>query len=209
MSAVNVAVPLFLDAQSLFPTWNWQYHALVSFLVFASIMVWMVIDRQLQLNKEAPQMTVGNQSKASVVINKPQSEVNIILNLRFRNMGTRSAYQFRLKGMYSPYIDLRKHTKIEERSTANRIDPGGDLERGYDYTLTEKYVEEGGHGILQNKGYVIYLKINYSDSPSGGKQYGEEWWFSPRFDRAGLSEMSLNQKQEYEPYVRKVFPKRG
>jgi len=27
ISGLNVAVPLILDAQTIFPHWNWQYHA--------------------------------------------------------------------------------------------------------------------------------------------------------------------------------------
>jgi hypothetical protein len=46
---VNVAVPMYLDAQGLFPQWEWQYHALIGFLAFAAFMAWIIYDKQRQL----------------------------------------------------------------------------------------------------------------------------------------------------------------
>lgn len=49
LSALNTAGPLILDASALFPNWNWQIHALIGFIVFASIMTWMVIENRIEL----------------------------------------------------------------------------------------------------------------------------------------------------------------
>lgn len=51
LSALNVAGPLVFDAQSMFPNWPWQYHALIGFIVFALVMIWMVIDKSSIISK--------------------------------------------------------------------------------------------------------------------------------------------------------------
>lgn len=51
IGGLNTAVPLILDAQTVFPAWPWQYHALIGFIVFAGMMIWMVSEAKNDLNK--------------------------------------------------------------------------------------------------------------------------------------------------------------
>ena len=94
VSALNVAVPLILDAKSIFPTWSWQYHALIGFVIFIIIMVWMVIDRQLKINEQragVPNVTLGNSTR--VFTNLQQDGLSEIeLRIRYRNIGNKPAY---------------------------------------------------------------------------------------------------------------------
>ena len=51
MSGLYTAIPLILDVQTVFPNWNWQYHALIGFFFFVAFMVWMVWDRQTTISR--------------------------------------------------------------------------------------------------------------------------------------------------------------
>ena len=42
---------MVLDAQDIFPNWSWQYHALIGFICFAIIIIWIVRDRQSKIAK--------------------------------------------------------------------------------------------------------------------------------------------------------------
>jgi hypothetical protein len=59
--ALNVAIPLALDAQGLYPNWPWQYHAMVGFIAFAAFVVWMLYDKikeNERLRDSKPSITV-------------------------------------------------------------------------------------------------------------------------------------------------------
>lgn len=49
VSGLNVAAPLILDAQTLFPSWNWQYHVLIGFGIFIIVIVWIIYDLNKRL----------------------------------------------------------------------------------------------------------------------------------------------------------------
>lgn len=51
LTALNVAGPLVLDAQQLAPSWPWQFHALIGFIVFALVMVWIVLSYSVPLHR--------------------------------------------------------------------------------------------------------------------------------------------------------------
>jgi hypothetical protein len=48
ISGLNIAGPLILDAQAVFPNWPWQIHVLIGFIVFAGFMIWMVAEEKLK-----------------------------------------------------------------------------------------------------------------------------------------------------------------
>lgn len=49
ISGLYTTASLALDALTLFPAWHWQYHALIGFLIFAGIMIWMVSEGRIEL----------------------------------------------------------------------------------------------------------------------------------------------------------------
>jgi len=51
LTVFNVAGPLILDMQTVAPAWPWQAHALIGFMAFAGVMVWMIVDRQRKINE--------------------------------------------------------------------------------------------------------------------------------------------------------------
>jgi len=75
MSGLNVAVPLILDAQSLFPHWNWQYHALIGFVIFLIFMSWIILDQKRAITK------LLDKQKVRVDIDRFISEGNRILSI--------------------------------------------------------------------------------------------------------------------------------
>ena len=48
---LNVAIPMVLNAQGLFPSWPYQYHFLLGFVAFAGYLWWIVRDKQMQINR--------------------------------------------------------------------------------------------------------------------------------------------------------------
>jgi hypothetical protein len=51
ISGLYTTASLILDALTLFPAWHWQYHALIGFLIFAFIMIWMVYEGRIELDR--------------------------------------------------------------------------------------------------------------------------------------------------------------
>jgi hypothetical protein len=49
LGAINVAIPLIFNARQLYPSWPWQLHAIIGFVVFAGIMIWMVAEGRIEL----------------------------------------------------------------------------------------------------------------------------------------------------------------
>lgn len=57
----NVAIPMALDAQDLFPDWPYQYYELIGFLAFVIFVGWIIFSKQSDINKfehARPQITV-------------------------------------------------------------------------------------------------------------------------------------------------------
>ena len=208
MLGSNVAIPMYLDAQGLFPNWPYQYHELFGFLAFALFVGWIIFSKQSHINKlesGRPNMTIGNRIKASTSIR--ESELDILLKILFRNAGTKPAYQAIFKLGIAPAQEPRAFWSLPNETTANPIDPDTDLEFGRDITLRQKTEQDsyGNRKILGAKEWLIYSAIKYSDSPSGGKWYEDEWWFHYKAQGKDLQDATLEQKQQLEQYVRRVF----
>jgi hypothetical protein len=67
---LNVAIPMVLNAQGLFPNWPYQYHLLVGFLVFAGYMCWIIRSKQMQIDKSR-EVIRFTARPSSVAINFP------------------------------------------------------------------------------------------------------------------------------------------
>lgn len=204
----NVAIPMFLDAQGLFPNWPYQYYTVFGFIAFAVFMGWIIFGKQSHINKlesGRPKMTLGNRIKASTSIR--ESDMDILLRLLFRNAGTKPAYQVIFKVGVAPAQEPQAFCGLPNETTANPIDPDTDLEYGRDITLRQKSERDnyGTFHIVGAKEWLIYSAIKYSDSPSGGKWYEDEWWFYYKAQGRNLQDATLNQKQELEHYVRQAF----
>ena len=50
VSAGNIAVPLILDAEGLFPNWHFQYHILFGFVAMVLFATWRDHDKQMQID---------------------------------------------------------------------------------------------------------------------------------------------------------------
>ncbi len=46
MLGSNVAIPMVLDAQGLFPNWPYQYYTLIGFLAFVIFVGWIIFSKQ-------------------------------------------------------------------------------------------------------------------------------------------------------------------
>ncbi len=121
----NVAIPMYLDAGGLLPTWPWQYHALIGFVAFALFIGWIIYDKQSHINKlesGRPEITEGNQTGINMVIDEQGSEFKVDVGLYFKNRGAKAAYQFSLKVGSAPANAPNQFKFIEERTSSNRID---------------------------------------------------------------------------------------
>lgn len=211
LSGLNVAIPLVLNARSILPEWNWEYHALLGFIAFVGVMVWIINDKQRKINKfeqRRPELTLGGRTGAIARFIEQTSEMHIALQLYFKNQGSKAAYQFRLRVGFAPDGAPSQFKPLDERTSANRIDPGS-MEYGYTYDLVTKYEEKNGKKVIARIGTLIHCALNYSDSPSGGKSYDDEWWFSYRTDRQGLGALSSKRKEELEPYVKLAYQQKA
>lgn len=204
----NVAVPIYLDAQGFFPNWPWQYHALIGFAAFVIFVGWVIWDKQQQINKlksVRPVLTLGKTTGVSRKIDKQTSIVEVDLNLFFKNIGTKAAYQFHFRFGFAPENNLNKFELSGEKSSVNRIDPNNDFEVGQVLHSTVKYQEKNGNKVFSPIYTLIHCLIRYSDSPSNGNWYEDEYWFSYRADRQNLGMLSKEQKDALEPYVREAY----
>ncbi len=51
ISGLNIAGPLILDVQQIFPSWQWQYHILTGFFVFCVVMIWIILSFSVPLHQ--------------------------------------------------------------------------------------------------------------------------------------------------------------
>lgn len=212
MTGLNVAIPLMLNARGIWPEWPWQYHALIGFVGFVAVVVWIIYDKQRKIAKfeqRRPELTLGGRTGATARFIEQTSTMHIALQIYFKNKGLKAAYQFRLRVGFAPDGAPNQFKILDERTSANRLDPDSSNEYGYTYDLATKCEEKDGKKIISRIGTLIHCALNYSDSPSGGKSYDDEWWFSYRTDRQGLGALSLKRKEELEPYVRLAYQQRA
>ncbi len=206
---LDVAIPMYLDAQGGFPNWNWQYHALIGFIAFCIFIGWVIFSKQIYINKlesGRPIMTLGNRVKAETVINEANSEMDIKTRILFRNSGTKNAYQLVFRAGIASAQDVSSSMALRDETSANLVAPNTDLEFGRDITLRQKYeISDNKRKFSGPTEWLIYSAVLYSDSPSKGKQYIDEWWFHYRFQGKDLQDATLEEKQKLEPYIRELF----
>jgi len=205
---LNVALPTALDAQSIFPLWNWQQYALIGFAAFCAFIGWIIYSKQSQINKYEsgrPELILGDYSGAGTKEIEGKSQVKVSISISFRNVGKKPAYQFCLRMGYSPYDKPGLFKHVGETTSANRIDSGGTLEYGEEYNFVEPYIEKNGRKVVGKMGWMIYCLLSYRDLHSGGRLYTDEYWFSYRFEYPKLATLSIQKKEELEQYVRQVY----
>ncbi len=207
---LNVAIPMYLNAQGLLPMWQWQYHALIGFLAFSVFVGRIIFSQQSHINKlesGRPQLTIGDKTEINVQLREEESmEVNS-LYLRYQNTGSRPAYQFRMRVGYAPEGSPGEFKLFDENTSANPIYQS-DPQQGVLHTFAYKYeVKDGKKTTGAPKGVLIHCALSYSDAPSGGKSYNEEWWYSYRFDEQRFSQLSIVRKAELEPHVKLAYSK--
>jgi len=203
---LNVAAPMVLDVQGIAPQWPWQYHALVGFVVFVVMMIWVIFEKQGRINKlEAvrPQMTLGDKTGVrSIQFDEKESKVNVELYISYRNIGMKPAYNPRLRVGFAPHGIPKAFGLIPDRTNANRIDTSSVLEHGEMYDITQPYQEKDGKREIQHEGMYIYCQLRYSDAADKGKVYCDEWWLSYRFAETMVGSMVDTEKHALEPYVK-------
>jgi len=206
----NVAIPMVLNAQGLFPDWPYQYYTLIGFLAFAICMSYIIFSKHSHISKlesGRPIMTLGNRAKAETVNHEASSEMDIILRVLFRNSGTKNAYQLIFRAAIASAQDPSKCKALRDETSANLVAPDTKLEFGRNITIRQKY-EKTSDNKLKFSGpieWLIYSAVLYSDLPSKGKHYIDEWWFYYRFEGKDLQDATVEQKQKLEPHIRELF----
>jgi len=205
----NVAIPMVLDAQGLFPNWPYQYHELIGFLVFAIFVGWIIYSKQSHINRlesGRPELTLGR--TIGIVrreFDEKTSTIKIELSISFRNIGIKSAYQFHSRIGLAPDNAPNKFELLDEETSVNRIDPNNDFEISHTLSGFVKYKEKDGKKVIPQTYTIIHCLVNYSDSPSDGEFYKDEWWLSYRADKGNFDMVSQRQKDALEPYVRMAY----
>ena len=206
----NVAIPMFLDAQGLFPSWPYQYHELFGFLAFAVFVGWIIFSKQSHINKlesGRPIMTLGNRAKAETVNHEASSEMDIMLRVLFRNSGTKNAYRLKFRVGIAAAQDPSQCKALPDETSANLVAPDTKLEFGRDIIIRQKYAKTSDNRLtfVGPTEWLIYSAVIYGDAPSRGKQYTDEWWFYYRIEGKDLQDATVEQKEKLEPYIRKLF----
>ena len=205
----NVAIPMVLDAQGLFPDLPYQYYTLIGFLAFAIYMSFIIFSKQSHINKlesGRPVMTLGNRARAKTVNNEAAYIMDTTFRLLFRNAGAKNAYRLIFRAAFASAQDPTSFTALPDEASANLIAPNTNLEFGRDVTVKQPYEwKDNKRTFPQPAEWLIYSAVIYSDKPIGGKQYKDEWWFFYRLLGKDLQDASLEQKGELEPHVKAAF----
>lgn len=208
LSAVYIATSLILDARDALPNWPKELHYLIGFIVFGGIMWWIIADKDSELDSlrdGRPKLTLGKSVGVKREFDEQRSEIKIELRFSFKNVGEKAAYRFRFRSGFAPENDVSKFKLLEEKTSANRIDPGSDFETEAFISGFIRYNVRDGVKIIPTRRSLVYFVVSYSDCPDNGKLYRDEWWFSYRGDRERLGVVSEEQKNSLEPYVRKAY----
>lgn len=211
LSALNVAIPLWLNAQQLLPLWQWQLHAIIGFLAFAGFMIWIVYDKQYFINRlqsGRPNIILSDRITSEHINFKDRCEFNVILNILFRNIGTKPAFQLSINIGFAPTNKPHDFRMSKEKTIANPIAPNSNLKFNRMINIKQQYTLIGDDmqfSVYQD--WLIYCAIKYSDSSTTGRWYEEKWFLYYMFPCNHLDHASIKQKEMLEPYIIDAYAK--
>jgi hypothetical protein len=176
----------------------WQYHALIGFLVFIAVMIWMIVERQTKLNEQIPNIIPGNTTEAKTHYSK--DGINIRASFRCRNNGNKPAYNICIRFGLAPENMPEKIKIFFDHRTPNPLEPSA-IEYGRDFTI------KLDSNLQPFDKWVFYTAVLYSSTVLGGRQFYKEWWFSYKVNNERLDNATFTQKEAMEPYVRSTYVK--
>lgn len=214
VTVLATACFLAVDVQGVAPSVSWQYPAIAGFAVFVLLTAWGAWDRnqiihalEQQLAERRPEITIGKSLGASTNVDDNAKVVNLVARLRFHNVGNRPAYQFRMRTGYARVERPNEFVVKPNLENPNRLDAGGEV--GPDLELSMPFVDkEGGGRAVPTKEILIYVGVRYSDKPTGGSYWEEDFWFVYVLGKPLLAMQHLAQKEALEPYVRAAYAER-
>ena len=109
LSAVYIATSLILDARNVLPGWPKELHYLIGFIVFGGIMLWIIADKDSELDSlrdGRPQLTLGKSVGVKREFDEQRLKINIELRFSFKNVGKGAAYRFRCRAGFAPENDV-------------------------------------------------------------------------------------------------------
>ncbi len=209
ISAIASATTYTLDITQIIQL-EWEWWPLVGFGIFFGLVTWIFFDlygQVVKLRAGRPNMTLGNRAKAETVNYETTSEMDIKFRLLFRNSGTKNAHLLKYRTAIASPQEPSKCKALPDLTSANPVAPNTDLEFGRNLTIRQKYEKTPDGQLIFNAPieWLIYSAVIYDDSPTGGKQYRDEWWFYYGYGSKDLQDATLEQKQIFEPYVRELF----
>lgn len=118
------------------------------------------------------------------------------------NVGDRPAYQTRCQIAMAPLDEPEKYSKLNEAYHANPI------HSGINQIIVQSY--QGSYSLRDDWGLIMaYVRIEYSNEPSGGTFYQDEYWIAVtiRFD-LGESQFTWPKSEWIElhrPYIEELL----
>jgi len=169
------------------------------FLILASIVVSAYTIQNNIDRPNRPLLTLAKSTTVSILVDEEQQTTSGNIDFNITNIGGSAAYQTLTRICYAPaskpqniyqYPDLTGTNPIQPQDMV--IVPTG---------ITQAFTKSNSTMMVESDTWYVYYQIKYSDSPTNGKWYSDEYWFALEFNTGRVRDLTITEKQIFQPLI--------
>lgn len=205
---VTFGVPKMKHWEKKISTRLKQYRVLIlGVLIFISL---VLSAYTLQSNKNIamehrPILNIGKSTEISTSEDEIKEIATFNITFHIENAGDRAAYQFFSRICFAPESRLQNILSYDDLIETNPIQPHE--EDLVPVGIDQSFRKSDGTLVVGSETWFIYYLLKYSDAPTGGNWYSDEYWFALSLNDKTVRSLTLEEKQIFQPLVNLHYEK--
>ena len=148
-----------------------------------------------------PTFIMGD-SKVTEDMDKKTKRLVVNARVGFTNAGDKAAYQVQIRRCYA---SVEVPSKIEVQPLIEESGPINVGEKIFVPFIASQPITNSKEPSVGSAALLIFCGLRYSDAPSQGNWYEYEKWLAYPVNAGALAFAKQEQKEAFEPFVRKAY----